>query len=122
MQNLIKVLNYQMTITDNINNLRFQKDKIAYKAKTLDAIFSNEAKDLLKGEMAKQGLKYPVELSLSSHDYFIKKKEYTRKDGTQGEKYVVVITGFQSLAQGEFPQNKTLDDVVDEIIHPVSDE
>lgn len=44
----------------------------------------------------------PESVTLSEDDYFIKDREYTKKDGTKGIKQVVVLLGCQSHEPTKF--------------------
>lgn len=44
----------------------------------------------------------PESVTLSEDDYFIKDKEYTRKDGTKGTKMVLVLLGCQGHEPTKF--------------------
>ena len=122
MENTIKILQYQMKIDDKINGVVFNKDKSSYRGKTIDTIFKKETKERLMKEMTVKDLTYPVLLELGDHDYFIKEKTYTKKDGTEASKYILCITNYISAEQGEFTGGKTLDDFVEELLKPVTEE
>lgn len=116
----MKVLLYQQAIDDKKNNIKWKKDKVSYRHKNFDAILENQFKPQIQSALA-SGLEYPLELELADNDYFIKTKKYTRADGTNGQKPVIVIGNVQSIAQGQF-DTKSLDEVVDELEEATSQE
>jgi len=91
----------------------FTKFLARYRNVTYDCNLSNDCKDKLESEMSASKLTYPIKVSvdINSDDYFIKVEKYTRNDGSKGEKYVIVIQDYQGLAQGEFDNKRTLDDL-----------
>ena len=115
----ITVMLYQQKVNDTKHNVTFNKDKVSYKHKTFDAIIAKKIRPQIEDAL-KGGLKYPLLLELDNENgYFLKIKKYTRNDGTEGQKYQMVIQDVVSFSQGEF-DNKTLDEVVDELT-PKSD-
>ena len=112
----MEVLLYQQSINDTKHNVNWKKDKISYRRKNFDAIIENKFKPQIQSALA-SGLDYPLVLNLAEEDYFVKTKKYTRTDGTEGQKPVIVIGNAQSIEQGAF-DTKSLDDVVDELEAP----
>ena len=119
------ILLYQQQIDDTKHNLKWKKDKVSYRHKNFDAVIETKFKETIKSAIT-AGLDYPLLLTLEDKDYFVKMKKFTRKDGTEGQKPVIVIRNAQEITQGEF-ENKSLDEVCDELeersaLEVVSDE
>lgn len=108
----ISILLYQQKVNDTKHNVTFLKDKASYSGHTFDAIIAKVLRPSIE-DAIKGGLKYPLSLVVENSDdyYFPKKKKYTRNDGTNGEKYQIVIKKVVEIKQGKF-ENKTLDEII----------
>lgn len=91
----------------------FNKFLARYRNTTYDCSLSNDCRDKLEAEMSASNLKFPlkVDVNIDNNDYFIKLEKYVRNDGSKGEKYIIVLQDYQNLAQGEFDNKRTLDDL-----------
>lgn len=107
------ILLYQKIIDDKKHGVKFPKDTIVYREKTFDAIITKEIRPMIT-EAINNGLKYPLELTLTDDQYFTKLVRYTKKDGDKGVKTRVVIQGITDIKQGHFT-GRTLDEVCDSI-------
>lgn len=115
----MQILLYQQKITDKKHNIVFNKDKISYQRKTFDAILTHAFRDVLEAAIAENKITYPILLDVDDECYFTKAKEYTRNDGTKGQKAVIVIKRAKSISQGKFENGKSLDDLVNELKNPI---
>ena len=110
-----KVKIKQVNEKGEITRKEFPTFLIKYKDKlTLDAVVSNDLKPRLEKDMAKNDLVYPIIVELDQLQCFIAKERYERKDGTKGIKDKFVLTDYNTISQGEFPPQTTLDDIVAE--------
>lgn len=114
MENTISVLLFQSHVVDKKHSLEFDKDRVAYRHKTFDAILSKGFRAYIEKEMAKGDLRYPLMLELRADDYFTKSKKYTKSDGVEGTKNVITLLGCANITQGRF-ESKSLDDVVNDL-------
>lgn len=110
---MITVLLYQQQIDDKKHNKKWLKDLVSYRHKRFDVIIENKFKPEIQSALT-AGLQYPLALELDENDYFTKFKKYTRNDGTEGLKPVLVVRNAQSISQGRF-ENKSLDSIVDDL-------
>lgn len=109
----ITVLLYQKEIDDKKHNKKWPKDLVSYRHKRFDVVIVNKFKPEIQSALT-AGLEYPLALELAEDDYFTKLKKYTRNDGTEGLKSVLVISGARSINQGKF-DSKSLDTIVDDL-------
>lgn len=94
---------------NNAKGGTFEKHFASYNGIVMEAQLTKITRPKIEAEK----LNWPVKLDLDEEDYFIKEKTFTRKDGSEGTKEVLVILDYQNAEQGEF-KKKTLDDLVEE--------
>ena len=111
---MVELFVYKTKITDNKdprNTKSWDKYKVSYKGFNFDMYFTEECRKTFEYEVKE----FPITLSVEDDDYFLKKKTYKRNDGTNGSKWVMVISGYEKFTKAEF-KKRTIDDVVDELM------
>lgn len=114
---MIKLFIYTQKVTDarDPKNVKtWDKYKASYQKHTFDVVFTKDLHRQLDYELKQEKLIMPILMTLDDTQYFTKKRRYTRKDGTEAMKTVIVISDYVALEQTEF-ENKTLDDIVAEL-------
>ena len=114
---MIKLFIYTQKVTDarDPKNVKtWDKYKASYQNHTFDIILTKDLHNRLDYELKQEKLGMPILMTLDDTQYFTKKRRYTRKDGTEGMKTVIVISDYVALEQTEF-ETKTLDDIVAEL-------
>lgn len=114
---MIKLFVYTQRVTDarDPKNVKtWDKYKASYQKHTFDIILTKDFHNQLDYMLKQEKLVMPILMTLDDTQYFTKKRHYTRKDGTDGTKTVIVISDCVALEQAEF-ENKTLDDIVAEL-------
>lgn len=114
---MIKLFIYTQRVTDarDPKNVKtWDKYKASYQKHTFDVILTKDLHNRFEYALKQQKLVMPILMTLDDTQYFTKKRHYTRKDGTDANKTVIVISDYMSLEQTEF-ENKTLDDIVAEL-------
>ena len=114
---MIKLFIYTQKVTDarDPKNVKtWDKYKASYQKHTFDIILTKDLHNRLDYELKQEKLVMPILMTLDDTQYFTKKRRYTRKDGTEAMKTVIVISDYVALEQTEF-ETKTLDDIVAEL-------
>ena len=89
------------------NNQRFVKFFFKVEDKTFDVVL----KKTLQAKITAEGWAMPSTVIVNEDDYFMKKRAYTRKDGTKGTAYTIVILDIVSHEPTEFEKIK-LEDLI----------
>ena len=104
---------YKTKITSNKEgqkNTTFDKYKASYRGYNFDLYFTDECRKTFEYEVKE----FPVTLLVNDDDYFLKKKKFTRTDGTKGEKWTIVVSGYDSFKKAEFTR-RSIDDIIDDL-------
>ena len=91
------------------DNKTFDKYYLVVNDRTFECTITEEC----KVNLIKTGFKSPFNIEMNEDNYFLKRKSYTRNDGTKGNKIICVLLGFTKCEQGEFTKI-TFDSVKEE--------
>lgn len=103
-ENIFQGMLYTKAFTGKNGN-RFVKFFLKVEDKTFDVVLKNT----LKARITAEGWGLPATVTINDSDYFIKSKKYTRKDGTEGKAYEIVILDIVSHQPTEFKSLKIED-------------
>lgn len=109
---MIKLFVYKSKVKDtrDPNNIKtWEKFKGVYNERTFDLNISKECAKKLDYEVNF----YPVTLTISDDDYFVKRERYTTKDGRVASKLVIAVLGYDMWTPAQF-KKRTLDDFIAE--------
>lgn len=90
----------------------FNQYYVVYEENTFKCNFTTEARIKRDAMVSAKKLENPYIISIENDSqYFIDREYYTKKDGSKGMNYIVVIKDFKDITQGFF-KGLTLDDIV----------
>lgn len=102
---------YQRMVNKKDKSGKFPKDKCSYQDVSFDVHYSKACSDKLTADMLKNGIKFPIRMTLSDDQYFLKPQQFTRNDGTTDVKQIVIIKDYMSIVQDEFRKGTTLQEM-----------
>ena len=108
----MKLFVYTLKVKDarDPKNIKtWDKYKGIYNGRTFDLTISHECAKKLAYEVKE----FPVTLTISDKDYFVKREHYVTKDGRKGSKLVIAILGYDAWEPAEF-EKRTIDDYIAE--------
>lgn len=109
-----KILVYSRDVKANGKTFTVYKGIIGTKS-YVDIQLWDDVEKRLTSDMKSFNLRFPVLLTLEDKSDYYAKKKTTKKDDKEYLNYKVYIKHYEKIEQGEFPQNRTLDDIIAEL-------
>lgn len=109
-----KILVYSRDVKANGKTFTVYKGILGTKA-YVDVQLWDEVEKRLESDMKAFNLHFPVYLTLDDKTDYYAKKKTSEKDGKKYLNYKVYIKHYSKIEQGDYPQNRTLDDIISEL-------
>lgn len=106
---------YQRMVEKKDKSGKFPKDKASYEDVSFDANYTKACHEKLTADMLKNGIKFPITMTLTDDMYFTKPVKFVRNDNSEGVKSILIIKDYISIEQAEFRKGDSLHDLAEAI-------